>query len=78
MLPMGSHNKRADEEARKAAGLVPDDGAQRERISFEVVKSLVWSQVKHRPPSHARTSWVYGDGLFRRLQGASRNLACPT
>jgi ribonuclease HI len=30
-------NERADEEARKAADLGPDDGAQRGRISFEVV-----------------------------------------
>jgi ribonuclease HI len=29
-------NERADEEARKAAGLGPDDGAHRGRISFEV------------------------------------------
>jgi ribonuclease HI len=44
-------NKRADEEARKAAGLGPDDGLQRGRISFEVVKSLIWSQIKDGPPS---------------------------
>jgi ribonuclease HI len=30
-------NEKADEEARKAASLGPDDGAQRGRISFEVV-----------------------------------------
>jgi hypothetical protein len=56
--------------------LMSDDGAQslcqRERISFEVVIGLIWSQVKDRPPRHARTSRVYGDGPFRRLQGASR------
>jgi hypothetical protein len=34
-------DKRADEEARKSAGLGPDDGAQRGRISFEVVKGLI-------------------------------------
>jgi hypothetical protein len=39
-------NKRADEEDRKAAGLGPDDGAQRGRISFEVVMGLIWNQVK--------------------------------
>jgi hypothetical protein len=79
MLPVGppTHcallvNKRADEEARKAAGLGPDDGAQRGRISFEVVKGLIRSQVKDGLPSHARTSKGYGDGPFRRLQGASR------
>jgi hypothetical protein len=65
-------NKRADEEARKVAGLGPDDGAQRGRISFEVVMCLIWSQVKDRPPSHAQTLRVYSDGPFRRLQGASR------
>jgi hypothetical protein len=37
-------NKRADEEARKAADLGPADGARRGRISFEVVKGLIWSQ----------------------------------
>jgi ribonuclease HI len=36
-------NERADEEAKKAAGLGPDDGAQRGRISFEVVKGLIRS-----------------------------------
>jgi hypothetical protein len=65
-------NKRADEEARKAADLGLDDGAQRGRISFEVVKCLIWSQVKDGPPNHARTLRVYGDGPFRLLQGASR------
>jgi hypothetical protein len=44
-------NEKGDEEARKAAGLGPDDNAQRERISFEVVKSLIRSQVKDGPPS---------------------------
>jgi ribonuclease HI len=34
-------NERADEEARKAAGLGLDDSAQRRRISFEVVKGLI-------------------------------------
>jgi hypothetical protein len=65
-------NERADEEARKAAGLGPDDGAQRERISFEVVKGLFRSQVKDGSPSHVHTLRVYGDGSFRYLQGASR------
>jgi ribonuclease HI len=36
-------NERADEEARKAADLGPEDGAQRGRISFEVVKRLIRS-----------------------------------
>jgi ribonuclease HI len=65
-------NKRADEEARKAADLGSDDGAQRGRISFKVVKRLIWSQVKDGRPNHARTLRVYGDGPFRPLQGASR------
>jgi ribonuclease HI len=34
-------NEKADAEARKAAGLGPDDGAQRGRISFEVDKGLI-------------------------------------
>jgi ribonuclease HI len=34
-------NERADEEARKAADLGPDDGAQRGRISLEMVKGLI-------------------------------------
>jgi hypothetical protein len=67
-----SGKERADEEARKAAGLGPDGGAQRGRISFEVVKGLIWSQVKDGPPSHARSVRVYGDGPFRCLQGALR------
>jgi hypothetical protein len=37
-------NKRADEKARKYADLGPADGAQRERISLEVVKGLIRSQ----------------------------------
>jgi hypothetical protein len=65
-------NKRADEEGRKAADLGLDDGAQRGKISFEVVKGLIRSQVKGGPPSHAHTSQVYGDGPFKHLQGASR------
>jgi hypothetical protein len=65
-------NERADEEARKAADLGPEDGAQRRRISFEVVKRLIRSQVKDGPPNHAHTFRVYGDGPFRPLQGASR------
>jgi hypothetical protein len=64
-------NERADEEARKAADLSPADGAQRGRISFEVVKGLI-DQVKDGPPYHARTLRVHGDGPFRPLQGASR------
>jgi hypothetical protein len=65
-------NERADEEARKAADLGPADGVQRGRVSFEVVKSLIWSQVKDGPPNHAHTLRVYGDGPFRPLQGAAR------
>jgi hypothetical protein len=65
-------NERADEEARKAAYLSPADGAQRGRISFEVVKGLIWSQVKDKPPNHAHTLQVYSDGPFRHLQGVSR------
>ena len=64
-------NERADEEAKKAAGLGPNDGAQRGKISFEVVKGLIRKQVKDGPPNHTRTSQVYSDG-FRRLQGTSR------
>jgi hypothetical protein len=65
-------NEKADEEARKAADLAPADGAQRGRISFEVVKGLIWSQVKNGPPIHTHTLRVYGDGPFKPLQGASR------
>jgi hypothetical protein len=65
-------NERADEEARKAANLGPADSAQRGRIFFEVVKGLIRSQVKDRPPNHAHTLRVYGDGPLRHLQGASR------
>jgi hypothetical protein len=65
-------NERADEEARKAADLSPDDGAQRGRISFEVVKRLIRSQIKDGLPNHARTLRVYGDGPFRPFQGALR------
>jgi ribonuclease HI len=60
-------NERADEQTRKAADLGPDDGAQRGRISFEVVKRLIWSQVKDGPPNLTRTLRVYGDGPFRPL-----------
>jgi hypothetical protein len=67
-------NEREDEEARKATSFGPDDGAQRRRISFEVVKGLIWSQVKDRPPNQVRTSRVYGIGPFRRLQGVSRRV----
>jgi ribonuclease HI len=63
-------NKRADEEARKVAGLGPDNGAQRGRVSFDVVKGLIGSQVKDGSPSRARTSQVYGDGPFLCLKGA--------
>jgi hypothetical protein len=45
-----------DEEAKKAAGLGPDDGEQGGRISFEVVKGLIRSQVKDGPLSRARNS----------------------
>jgi hypothetical protein len=65
-------NERADEEARKAANLGPADGAHRGRISFEVVKRLIRSQVKDGPPNHAPTVQVYGDGPFRPFQDASR------
>jgi hypothetical protein len=65
-------NNRADEEARKAANLGPADGAQRVKISFEVVKRLIRSQVKDGPPNHAHTLRVYGEGPFRPVQGASR------
>jgi hypothetical protein len=58
-------NERADEEARKAANLGPDDGAQMRRISFEVVKGLIQSQVKDGSPNHAHTLRVYSHGLFR-------------
>jgi hypothetical protein len=64
-------NKSADEEAKKAAGPGPDDGAQRGRTSFDGVKSLIRKQVKDGPPKHTCTSQVYSDG-FRRFQGASR------
>jgi hypothetical protein len=37
-----------------------------------VVKSLIRSQVKDGLPNHAHTLRVYGDGLFRPLQGSSR------
>jgi hypothetical protein len=77
MLPVGPHcgllgNKRADEEARKAACLGPDDGAQWGRIFFGVVMGLIRTQIKDGPPSHFRTSRVYGDGTFRHFQGALR------
>jgi ribonuclease HI len=36
-------NERADEEARKAVDPGPADGAQRGRISFEMIKDLIWS-----------------------------------
>jgi hypothetical protein len=52
--------------------LGPDDGAQRGKISFEVVKGLIRSQVKDGPRNHARTSQVYSDGPFWHLQGALR------
>jgi hypothetical protein len=61
-------NKRADEEARRADDLGPADGAQRGRISFEVVKGLIRSQVKDGPLNHAHTLWVYGNGPFRAFQ----------
>jgi hypothetical protein len=57
-------NEKVDEEARKAADLGLDDGAQRGRISFEVVKGLIRSQVKDGLSS---TSRVYGDCPFRCL-----------
>jgi hypothetical protein len=65
-------NQRVDEKARKAANLGPDNGAQNRRISFDVVKGLIRSKVKDRPPNHACTLQVYGDGPFKHLQGASR------
>jgi ribonuclease HI len=48
-------SKRADEEAKKAADLGPADSGQRGRISFEVVKGLIRSQVKDGSLNHART-----------------------
>jgi ribonuclease HI len=60
-------NERVDEEARKAANLCPADGAYKGKISFEVFKGLIRSQVKDGTPNHARTIWVYGDGPFRPL-----------
>jgi ribonuclease HI len=70
-------NERADEEATKAAGLGPDNSAQRGRMSFEVVKGLICSQVKDRLPSHARSSQVYGDGPTGCFEKGG-SLACPT
>jgi hypothetical protein len=64
-------NKRAGEEAKRAAGLGLDNGTQRGRISFKVVKGLIQRQVKDEPPKHVRISQVYSDG-FRRLHDASR------
>jgi hypothetical protein len=55
-------NERADEGTRKAADLGPEDSAQRGRISFEVVKRLIQSQVKDEPPNHARTFRMYDVG----------------
>jgi hypothetical protein len=60
-------NKRADEEAKKAANLGPADGAQSRRLCFEVVKGIIRSQVVDGPPNHAHTLRVYGDGPFRPL-----------
>jgi hypothetical protein len=54
------------------ADLSPDDCAQRGRISFEVIKHLIRSQVKDGLPNHSRSLRVYGDGPFRPLQGALR------
>jgi hypothetical protein len=59
-------------EARKPDNLGPDDDVQRGRISFKVVKGLIWSQVRDRPPNQSRTLQMYGDGPFRHLLGASR------
>jgi hypothetical protein len=64
-------NGKADDEAKKAAGLGLDNGAQRGRISFEVVKGLIWKQVKEGPPNHHCTSQVYSNGS-RHFQGTSR------
>jgi hypothetical protein len=61
-------NERADEEARKVAGLGPDEGAKRGRISFEVVKGLIRNQVKDGLPSHARRCMVMVlSGAYRVL-----------
>jgi ribonuclease HI len=57
-------NERADEKGKKAAGLGPDDGAQGWRVSFVLVKGLIWNQVKDGPPNHVRTSL----GAFRVLR----------
>jgi hypothetical protein len=63
-------NERADEEAKKAAGLGPDDGAPKGGYPLRWLRVLF--EVKDEPPSHASTLQVYGDGPFRRVQGASR------
>jgi ribonuclease HI len=66
-------NRREDKEAKKAASFGPDDGAQRGRIYFEVVKGLIQKQFKDGPPNHVCTSHMYGDG-FRCFQGALRKV----
>jgi hypothetical protein len=74
MLPMAHCGLLENErmvEVRKAAGLGPDDGAQSGRLSFEVVKGLIRSQIKDGPPSHVRTSGftvMALSGTFRALR----------
>jgi hypothetical protein len=70
MLPIGpcslqpSREQGADEEVRKAAGLGLDDGAQRGRISFEVVKS----RINHLAISaHCGCTVMALPGAFRAL-----------
>jgi hypothetical protein len=63
--------ERGDEEARKAAGIGPDEGAQRGRISFEVVKGLVRSQVEDDclpMPAHRRCMVMILLGACRALE----------
>jgi ribonuclease HI len=62
-------DERADEEAKKAARLGPDDGAQRGRISFEVVKGLIRKQVMDLLAmfGHRRCTVMALSGAFRAL-----------
>jgi hypothetical protein len=58
-------------EARKAAGLGPDDSAQRGRISFEVVKGLIRKQVKDGRLAmfvHCRCTVMALSGAFRAFR----------
>jgi hypothetical protein len=62
MLPMATRSLWPSQEGEggKAAGLGPDEVVQKGRISFEVVKGLIRSQVKDGPPRHVCTLRVYG------------------